>query len=72
MLTNLFTPFGQVSSAKISLNTVSSESLGCGYVEMEDMFDAQAAINILNGSTLEGKTIGVSIANLEKRKFRRA
>ncbi len=69
MLTDMFSPFGQVSSAQISTVGVSSESLGCGYVEMEDVFDAQTAIQKLNGSTLGGKIIGVSIANLS-RKFR--
>lgn len=64
MLTALFEPFGQVTSAKISINSISNESLGCGYIEMANVFDGQTAILKLNGLTIDGRKIGVSKANL--------
>lgn len=69
MLIDLFSPFGQVNSAKISTNALSSESLGCGYVEMTDVFDGQTAILKLNGLIIEGRRIAVSRATLQKEKI---
>ncbi len=70
MLRDLFAPFGQVLTAKISINSISQESLGCGYVEMEHLVDAQTAIKKLNCSPLEEKHIGVSIAINGQRFFK--
>lgn len=69
MLSDLFSPFGQVTSAKISTNNISNQSQGCGYVEMEDLFDGQTAIHKLNGFMLDGRKIGVSKANRQKGKL---
>lgn len=60
-LFDIFTEFGDVSSAKISTN-ISGESQGCGFVEMEDQSDAKEAIKSLHGSLIEGRNIGVSQA----------
>lgn len=61
-LCELFSPFGQVTSARISTKGIPEESRGCGYVEMADFSDGQTAILKLNGLILEGRKIGVSKA----------
>ncbi len=61
-LGQLFVPFGQVTSATVIVDKFSSRSKGFGFVEMEDDAAAQEAINKLNGSPLEGRTITVSVA----------
>lgn len=61
-LLHLFAKFGDVHSAKISINSTSGESRGCGYVEMEHQSEAQIAIKELNGFAIEGRNIAVSQA----------
>lgn len=61
-LEDLFKPFGQVVSAQVVMDKFSGQSKGFGFVEMANDEEAQEAINKLNGSTYEGRTIGVSVA----------
>lgn len=67
-LGELFYKFGQVNSAKISVDSDSGQSRNFGYVQMEYLQDAQTAISELNGLSIEGRKIGVSKASLEKGK----
>lgn len=60
-LNELFAKFGAVISANVIFDKFTNQSKGFGFVEMEDD-PAQAAINALNGSDLEGRTLGVSVA----------
>lgn len=60
-LLDLFSAHGQVISAKVITDKFTNQSKGFGFVEMEDA-EAQNAINALNGSTMEGRTLGVSVA----------
>jgi RNA recognition motif-containing protein len=59
-LANLFTPFGEVSSAKIIMDKFTQRSKGFGFVEMPNDDQAQAAISQLNGSEIDGRNLVVN------------
>src|SRR4051812_49065464 len=59
-LANLFTPYGEVSSAKIVMDKFTQRSKGFGFVEMPNDEQAQAAIAQLNGSEVEGRNLVVN------------
>ena len=61
-LKNIFTPCGEVSSAKIIQDNQSGRSRGFGFVEMPSDDDARAAIEKLNGTEVDGRTIVVNEA----------
>ena len=61
-LKNLFKPYGEVQSAKIEIDAFTNQSRGFGYVEMADDAEAQAAIDGLNDSIYNGKTLTVRTA----------
>jgi len=59
-LTDLFTPYGEVASAKIVLDKFTQRSKGFGFVEMPNDDQAQAAIAQLNGSEVDGRNLVVN------------
>ena len=59
-LSNLFTPFGEVASAKIVMDKFTQRSKGFGFVEMPNDEQAQAAIAQLNGSEIDGRNLVVN------------
>ncbi|HZF65389.1 MAG TPA: RNA-binding protein [Chitinophagaceae bacterium] len=59
-LTNLFTPYGEVASAKIVMDKFTQRSKGFGFVEMPNDEQAQAAIAQLNGSEVDGRNLVVN------------
>ena len=59
-LADLFTPFGEVASAKIVMDKFTQRSKGFGFVEMPNDEQAQAAIAQLNGSEIEGRNLVVN------------
>jgi RNA recognition motif-containing protein len=59
-LANLFTPFGEVTSAKIVMDKFTQRSKGFGFVEMKEDSQAQAAISQLNGSEVDGRNLVVN------------
>ena len=61
-LRNEFGKFGNVTSALVVIDRVSGRSRGFGFVEMATPEDADQAINRLNGSSLDGRTIQVERA----------
>ena len=61
-LTNLFTEYGKVSSAKILRDMFTQESRGFGFVEMPAQADGQKAIEELNTKELKGKKLVVNEA----------
>jgi cold-inducible RNA-binding protein len=68
-LEDLFKDFGTVTSAKVIMDRESGRSKGFGFVEFEDDDAAKAAIDKLNGSDIQGRTIVVSEARpLEPRR----
>jgi cold-inducible RNA-binding protein len=71
-LEDLFKDFGTVSSAKVIMDRETGRSKGFGFVEFEDDDAAKAAIDKLNNSDIQGRTIVVSEARpLEPRPPRR-
>jgi RNA recognition motif-containing protein len=60
-LQEAFAKFGTVISAQIMMDKMTGRSRGFGFVEMEDA-DAEAAINGMNGATLDGRKLVVNEA----------
>lgn len=68
-LEDLFKGFGDVLSAKVIMDRETGRSKGFGFVEFEDDGAAKAAMDKLNGSDLQGRTIVVNEARpLEPRR----
>lgn len=57
-----FTPYGEVTSAKIINDRTTGQSRGFGFVEMSDNTAANTAVQELNGGMVEGRTVRVSEA----------
>jgi RNA recognition motif-containing protein len=58
-LKEFFTPFGEVSSAKVINDKATGKSRGFGFVEMPDDEASKKAIADLDGSTVDDRTIKV-------------
>jgi|SRR6478735_2582924 len=61
-LKEFFTPYGDVSSAKVITDRETGRSRGFGFVEMPDETASKKAIAELNGATVENRAISVSVA----------
>jgi RNA recognition motif-containing protein len=61
-LEELFSAHGTVESAKVITDRMTGRSRGFGFVEMSSQEEAQAAIDKLNGSDLEGRSLTVNEA----------
>ena len=61
-LYDLFGQTGNVTSATVITDRASGRSKGFGFVEMANDQEARSAIDQLNGTTLENRTITVSEA----------
>ncbi len=61
-LQELFAAHGTVESATVIMDRMTSRSKGFGFVEMSSQEEAQAAIDKLNGTDLEGRNITVNEA----------
>ena len=70
VLESVFAKYGEVLSAKIIYDRVTSESKGYAFVEMTDDDAANKAIEALNGSSLEGNELQVSEAEDRSKKFK--
>ena len=57
-----FAEFGGVTSAKVMMDRETGRSKGFGFVEMASAEVAQAAINGLNGMSVDGRSIVVNLA----------
>ena len=57
-----FAEFGTVTSAKIMMDRDSGRSKGFGFVEMASADASQAAIQALNGMSVDGRSIVVNLA----------
>jgi RNA recognition motif-containing protein len=66
-LFNLFSQFGEVSSAKIINDKESGRSKGFGFVEMENAEDALKAIASLNESEVQGRKLIVNEARPQEK-----
>lgn len=61
-LRDLFSQAGTVESAIVIMDKMTGRSKGFGFVEMSSDEEAQKAIEMLNGSDVEGRNIVVSEA----------
>ena len=61
-LGELFAPYCEVLSARVVTDRESGRSRGFGFVEFANAESAQAAIEALDGSMVEGRQINVSVA----------
>lgn len=61
-LRDLFSQFGNVVSAQVVKDRETGRSRGFGFVEMSTDEEAQAAVNALNGTDIDGRKIIVNIA----------
>ncbi len=61
-LEEVFEEFGEVISAKVIKDRETGSSTGFGFVEMADDEDAQAAIEELDGSEIDGRAVKVNKA----------
>ena len=61
-LQDYFAEYGEVSSAKVIMDKFTGKSRGFAFVEMSDDEAAKKAIAELDGASVDGRTIGVSVA----------
>ena len=61
-LAELFSPYGEVSSAKVMMERGTDRSKGFGFVEMDSPESAQTAIKELNDKVLHERALRVSLA----------
>jgi len=61
-LQSYFADYGEVTSAKVITDKETGRSRGFGFVEMSDEATAQKAIAELDGATVDGRAIKVSVA----------
>ncbi len=62
----LFGESGAVASVNVITDRFSGKSRGFGFVEMENQEEAQAAIERLNGSDLQGRPLTVNEARPQR------
>ena len=70
-LAALFSPFGEVLDSFVVSDRETGRSRGFGFVTFDDDQSAVRAVEELNGSTLDGRTIRVDQANERPRNDRR-
>ena len=61
-LREAFEAFGEVLSVNIIKNKFTGSSRGFGFVEMPATFEAESAINELNGTELKARTLTMNEA----------
>lgn len=61
-LSELFSEYGEVTSARIITDRETGRSKGFGFVEMESDSDANEAISALDGNAVQGRNIKVNEA----------
>jgi RNA recognition motif-containing protein len=66
-LREAFSPFGEISEAVVINDRYTGRSRGFGFVTFNDDEAADKAIESLNGSELDGRTIRVDVAHAKER-----
>ncbi|HLG39434.1 MAG TPA: RNA-binding protein [Chitinophagaceae bacterium] len=61
-LRTLFSPFGNVTSAKVIMDRETGRSRGFGFVEMDVVAEGQSAMKSLNNKEIEGRALSVTVA----------
>src|SRR3989442_15610979 len=67
-LQEIFAAHGTVESAKVITDKFTGQSRGFGFVEMSSGGEAQKAIQALNGTQLDGRTLVVNEAKPQERR----
>jgi RNA recognition motif-containing protein len=70
-LKSAFSPYGEVTSARVVTDRMTGRSKGFGFVEMPDRAQAQAAIDALNGKEIDGRALRVNESQPKPREERR-
>lgn len=66
-LQNLFSPHGEVTKAVVISDRDTGRSRGFGFVEMSNSDEAKAAIEALNGKSVDGRDLTVNVAKERSR-----
>jgi RNA recognition motif-containing protein len=61
-LEEMFASHGTVESARVITDRMTGRSKGFGFVEMSSQEEAQTAINKVNGTSVEGRSLTVNEA----------
>jgi RNA recognition motif-containing protein len=61
-LQNAFAAHGRLASASIVMDRTTGQSRGFGFVEYESAEEANRAIEALNGTELDGRSLNVNVA----------
>ena len=67
-LEEIFAEYGSVQSARVISDKFTGQSRGFGFVEMNSGEEAQKAIDAMNGSQLDGRTLVVNEARPQERR----
>lgn len=67
-LQQIFSAHGTVESARVITDKFTGRSKGFGFVEMSSGTEAQAAIQALNGTDLEGRNLTVNEARPQEKR----
>jgi RNA recognition motif-containing protein len=67
-LQEIFSAHGTVESARVITDKFTGRSRGFGFVEMSSSEEAQRAIQALNGTDLEGRSLTVNEARPQERR----
>ena len=67
-LQEIFSAHGAVESARVITDKFSGRSRGFGFVEMSNDEEAQKAIEALNGTQLDGRTLTVNEARPQEKR----
>ncbi|MDE0029982.1 MAG: RNA-binding protein [Deltaproteobacteria bacterium] len=67
-LEEIFTEHGTVESATVIADKFTGQSRGFGFVEMSSSEECQKAIDALNGTDLQGRTLTVNEARPQERR----
>ncbi|RTL56307.1 MAG: RNA-binding protein [Sphingobacteriales bacterium] len=70
-LRNLFSQYGNVTSAKVINDRDTGRSRGFGFVEMDVVTEGREAMEKLNGKQIEGRAMNVSIAKEREERGKR-
>ena len=67
-LSEMFSPYGKVESARVISDRFTGQSKGFGFVEMSSDAEAQKAMEALNGTQMQGRTIVVNEARPQEKR----
>jgi len=68
-LREVFSEFGEVSSAKVVMDRETNRSRGFGFVEMDNDAEGKAAIEALDGAEVGGRNLRVNEARPRESRF---